>query len=103
MDGQVVRLAQQVRQLVSQVQRRVAPVDHLVVEQDQPPGVDQHIFRAVVAVDEREAAGAGRLDQAGVEGGGLVYLRRRVAVVWLDPQRLEERAVGKRRLDRIAL
>ena len=42
--GQVVRLAEQVRQREPEVERRVAPVDHLVVEQHQPAALRTSTF-----------------------------------------------------------
>ena len=55
---QVMRLAQQMRQREAEVERGVAEVDHLVVEQHQPAVVDEDVLRAVVAVHEREPAAA---------------------------------------------
>ncbi len=50
--GYVMRFAEEVRERKAQIEAGIAPVDHLVVEQHQPPGVDEHILGAVVAVDE---------------------------------------------------
>ena len=42
-----------------EVERRIAPVDHFVVQQNQAAFVDQDILGAVVAVDQGQQPGSG--------------------------------------------
>ena len=85
MGGQVVRLAEQVGHAEAEVESGIAEVDHLVVEQDQPAVVDQHVLGAEVAMDDRVLARIGVVDQGGVKGGRLRNLAGGVPVIGLDP------------------
>ena len=81
----------------AEVERRVAGVGALEVEQDQPAGVDQDVLGAEVAQDERPLApghvhrGDQRVDPRGEVGMGP----RDRAVVGVDPQLVEEGRVGE--------
>jgi len=95
----VVRLAQEVGQPEAEIEPRIAPVDHLVVKQNQPPFVDQDVLRAVVAVDQGDGDRSRLCQQSLDEGRRRRHPARGVSVVRLQPQRLEEGAVGEDRLD----
>ena len=95
----MVCLAQEVRQGEAQVEGRVAEVDHLMIEQHQPPLIHQHVLRTVVAMHKRVAPGTGPVDQTGIKGGDIGNLRGGVGVIRLEPQRFKERAIGEGRLD----
>ena len=80
---QMMSLAEQVRQREAEVESRLAHVGHLVIEQHQLAVMNEHILRAVVAVNKRILAGAGGGDQRGVEGGSFGNLRAGVVVIGL--------------------
>ena len=46
-------LAQEMRHRKSEIETRVAEVDNLMIEQDQPPAVDEHVLGTEIAVHER--------------------------------------------------
>ena len=68
-------------------------MNHLVIEQDQSPIVDEHILRAVIAMNQRFTSGARFGDQGVEEWRNLRNLSGAVGVIWLEPQCLEERTV----------
>src|SRR5439155_10854750 len=62
---QVVRLAQEVRERKADVEGRVSPMKHLVIEQHETVWTYQNVLRAVITVDQRDTCGGGLGDQAG--------------------------------------
>ena len=57
MVGQMIRLPDKVRQRESDIEGRIAEMDHFVVEQYQPVVVDQHVFRAVITMNNAQTTG----------------------------------------------
>ena len=89
-------LAQEVGQRKTQVEGRVAKVDHFVIEQHQAAFMNEHILRTVIAMHQRDAAGQ-RLAYEGIQKSrGGRRLLRGIPVIRLQAQRFEERAVAER-------
>src|SRR5579883_128154 len=99
----VVRLAEQVGQPKAKVERWIAEVDDLVIEQDQMVVVDEDVLGAVVSVRQGEARAAGVVDEVVQEARGIGDLACGVAVVRFDTQRLEEGPVVELGRDRVSL
>ena len=59
----MVSFAEQVREGEADVEHRIAPVDDLMIEEDEAFVVDEDVLGAVIAVDEGDAGGAGLIDQ----------------------------------------
>src|SRR5690606_5228049 len=73
-------------------------VDDLVVEQHEPPIMDQDILRAVVAMHQRFDVRAGFFDQIEQESTGCWRLPGGEAEIGFQAQALEKAAVVKDRL-----
>ena len=99
---EVASFADEVREREADVERRIAPVDHLMVEQDEPPVVHEHVLRAEIAVDQRQPAGARVAYELVQKIGRLRHARGGVGVIRLDSEGLEKRSVGKRLANRVA-
>src|ERR1017187_108063 len=90
-----MRLAKEVRQRETQIEGRIAEVDHFVIEQHQAAFMNEYVLRTVVAVHQGDAAGQ-RVAYEGVQKGrGGRRLLRGIAVIGFQAQRFEERAVAE--------
>src|SRR5258707_8225093 len=85
----VVRLTEQMCHGEAEIERRVAKVDHFMVEQYQPITVDDDVLRAVIAVYQRESGLARFAYQRSDECSGFRNASRGVAVVRFKSQCLE--------------
>ncbi len=86
---QMMGLAEQVGEAEAQVEGRVAEVDHLMIQQHQSLMMNENVLGAVIAMHQGQAAGAGFFNQGMEEIGRRRNLAGGVAVVRLQPQRLQ--------------
>src|SRR5687768_18399781 len=82
------------------IERGIAEMDDFMVQQNQFVLPDEHVFGAVIPVDDGEPTGAGLFDQTHQEMPRGRYLAGRKGIVRLQPEGFEKRSIieysGKR-------
>lgn len=97
----VMGLAQEMGHRKADVEHGVAPMNDLVVDEDQAIPMNEDVLGAVVAVHQSETAPASLLDQRPQEGSRGGDFAGGEGVERFEAQLLEELNVGKDRFERI--